>query len=90
MQFFMFVIYMKMCYLVWGAETVERLWKKRGCVCRESGSQREGKEWHATKGNVINNFLVFSQGNLKGEPVMAAILMSRMEVNYCTSKFFHS
>ena len=31
-----------------------------------------------------------SQGNLKGESVVAAILPSRMEISYCTSGFFHS
>ena len=30
------------------------------------------------------------QGNLKGESVVAAILPSRMEVSYCTSRFFRS
>ena len=30
------------------------------------------------------------RGNLKGEPVVAAILPSRMEVSYCTSGYFHS
>ena len=29
-------------------------------------------------------------GNSKGESVVAAILLSRMEVNYCTSGYFHS
>ena len=28
------------------------------------------------------------QGNLKGESVVAAILLSGMEVSYCTSRFF--
>ena len=30
------------------------------------------------------------QGNLKGESVVVAILSTRMEVSYCTSRFFHS
>ena len=29
-----------------------------------------------------------NQGNFKGESVVAAILPSRMEVSYCTSRFF--
>ena len=29
-----------------------------------------------------------SQGNLKEESVVAVILLSRMEVSYCTSRFF--
>ena len=32
----------------------------------------------------------WSQGNLKGESVVAAILQSRMEASYCTSVFFCS
>ena len=31
---------------------------------------------------------ISSQGNLKRESVVAAILPSHMEVNYCTSGFF--
>ena len=34
-------------------------------------------------------FCMMNQGNLKGELAMVAILLSRMEVNYCTSGFFH-
>ena len=30
----------------------------------------------------------FIQGHLKGESVVVAILLSRMEVSYCTSGFF--
>ena len=30
------------------------------------------------------------QENLKGESVVAAILLSRMEVSYCTSRFFEA
>ena len=30
------------------------------------------------------------QGNLKGESVVSAILPLRMEVSYCTSRFFRS
>ena len=30
------------------------------------------------------------QGNLKGESVVATILLSCMEVSYCTSGFFRS
>ena len=31
-----------------------------------------------------------TQGNLKGDSVVAAILPSRMEVSYCTAGFFFS
>ena len=30
----------------------------------------------------------YTQGNLKGESVAVAILLSRMEVSYCTLGFF--
>ena len=33
---------------------------------------------------------VGTQGNLKGESVVAGILPSHMEESYCTSGFFHS
>ena len=48
---------------------------------------------HVAQGNFaeITKFLkllCFSQGSLKGESVVAAILPSRMEQSYCTSGFF--
>ena len=40
--------------------------------------------------NEIHIDITTNQGNLKGESVVAAILPSRMEVSYCTSRFFRS
>ena len=36
------------------------------------------------------NKVSLDQGNLKGESVVAAILLSHMQVSYCTSGFFGS
>ena len=40
--------------------------------------------------NKLQYLMCFYQGNLKGESVVAAILLSRMEASYCTSGFFRS
>ena len=39
---------------------------------------------------ILRSYICVSQGSLKRESVVAAILPSHMEASYCTSEFFHN
>ena len=54
----------------------------------ESGSRYSGVESPTVGVRILLEQVWGNQENLKGESVVTAILLSRMEVSYCTSGFF--